>query len=109
MAVKCDNGVSLVMVKHIKHDRGICGGEFDRDVRIFIMEINIARVDHILAYRIGRDDVNMSLAFLLFGKAFLEIIGQRANLVCVGNKLTPALGECDGTAMLGLQKGKGEI
>ena len=84
------------MVKHIKHDRGICGGEFDRDVRIFIVEINIARVYHILAHRIGRDDVNMSLARLFFCEAFLEIIGQRADLMCVGNKLTTALGECNG-------------
>lgn len=53
-------------------------------------------MDHIPANGVGRYDMDMPFAFFLFGETFFEIIGQRANLVRVGNKLTAALGERDG-------------
>ena len=95
MAVERYNCICLVVIKHIKHNRSICCCEFNGYIGIFIVKINVVRVYHILANRVGRDDVNMSLALILFCKAVLEIIGKRTNLVSIRNKLASSFGERD--------------
>ena len=96
VAIKRDNGVGFVMVEHIKHNRGVRCGELDRNVRIFIMEINIARIDHILANRVGRNDMDMTSALFLFFQIFHKICGKRMHLMRIGNQFMSALGERNG-------------
>ena len=53
-------------------------------------------VDHLLADRVGCDDVHVTVAGLRFCDAVLEIVCQRADLMRVGNQLVPALGQRNG-------------
>ena len=96
MAIERDDGVGLVVVEHLKHGGRIGSSEFDRNIRVLLVEINIMGIDHLLAERVGRDDMDMPRAVLLLHEAFLKPIGQGTNLMGIGNQLATALGERDG-------------
>ena len=93
--VERDNNVSLVMVDHIHHIARISRRETHRNGRIFVVEVLIVCRDHFLAHRVGRYDVDMTAAILVTGQAILEIVGERAHLMCVGYKLVSPLGKRD--------------
>ena len=96
VAVESDDRVGFVAVEHIEHHRRVRRGELYRDIRIFVVEIYIIGIDHFFTYRIGRDDVDVTADILVAGEAFLEILGQRADLMGVGNELASLLGQSDG-------------
>ena len=60
-----------------------------------MVEIQITSGYHLIANRIRRNNVNMSATLLLFRKAFFEVLGQRTNLMRVGDKIVSSFGQCD--------------